>query len=108
MFKPLWTTLGLYGVLILAAVPLIAGWVPPNRWYGFRFPGALHSPELWYALNAAGGRNFAAAMAVCIAVNLVLLWKGTPALQRYRVWINAGLIFLSFWLVTLELLDRLP
>ena len=107
MFKPFWRILGLYVVLALATLPLLLGWVPPNRWYGFRFPDALTSPELWYRLNALGGRNLLVALGVCVAVNFLVVWKGTPGMVRNLGWINAALILFSFWSVTLDLLDQL-
>jgi hypothetical protein len=107
-WKPIWGIVGLYLVLALATVPLVAGWVPPNPWYGFRFPGALESPTLWYRLNAIGGRNLLIALAVCVVVNLLVAWKGSAGMMRNLGWINAGLILLSFWSVTLDLLDQLP
>ena len=108
MFKPFWRILGMYGVLALATLPLVVGWVPPNRWYGFRFPGAEHSPELWYRVNMLGGMQFLAALAVCVAANFLVVWKGTPAMTRNLGWINAVLILLSFWIVTLQILEQLP
>jgi len=101
-------TLSLYGVLALAALPLALSWVPPNRWYGFRFPGAWHSPDAWYRINALGARMFILGLAVCAAANAVALWL-TP--QRYRPllpWLSAALIFINLLLVTAEVVSQLP
>jgi SdpI/YfhL protein family len=103
-----WTFTSLYGVLILASVPLVLGLVPPNRWYGFRLPGARLDPELWYEVNSLGGKLFIAALLICAGINALVCWKGTEPLLRIIVWINAGLILLSFWLVSLELVQSLP
>lgn len=103
-----WAITGLYGVLVLATLPLLLRLVPPNRWYGFRLPGAQLDPKLWYELNALGGRQFIAALVICAALNALVFWKGTEPLLRIIGWINAGLILLSFWLVSLELLQALP
>jgi hypothetical protein len=108
MRRLIWTYLGLYAVLACAALPLAMGWVPPNRWYGFRLPGASLSPQLWYEINALGGKLFVAGLVLCAAVNAMLLWRGTRAVHAYLPWINAALILLNFWLVTSELLLRLP
>jgi hypothetical protein len=102
-----WTFTSLYAVLIAAGVPLLLGWVPPNAWYGFRLPGARFDPGTWYEVNALGGRLFIAAMVICAGLNALLYWKGTPPLLRIAAWINAGLIALSFWLVSLELVGAL-
>ncbi len=43
----------LLGSLLLAALslPLLAGKVKPNPFYGFRVPQTLENPALWYATN---------------------------------------------------------
>lgn len=38
-------------VLALISLPLIAGKIKPNPFYGFRIPLTLDNPELWYATN---------------------------------------------------------
>jgi hypothetical protein len=108
MRKPIWMYLGLYAVLIVAALPLLLQGVPPNRWYGFRFPGAQLNPTLWYEINALGGKLFISGLLICGAINVLLVWKGPQQALTYLPWINAALILLNFWLVTSELLLRLP
>ena len=45
------------GLLVIAlAVPLVAGKVPMNYWYGARFPASFRSQEAWYAINRHAGR----------------------------------------------------
>jgi hypothetical protein len=48
--------LGTGALTTLLAVPLMRRWIRPNGWYGFRFPSAFRSAEVWYAVNAYGGR----------------------------------------------------
>ena len=103
-----WRFAGLYGVLMLAALPLFLGWVPPNQFYGFRFPGALANAAQWYALNQAGARSFILAMAVCLLLHVLVFWKGTVQMRQLAGWINATLIVLAFWVATLELIGELP
>ncbi len=103
-----WTLTSLYAVLIAATVPLALGLVPPNNWYGFRLPGARIDLQSWYEINVLGGKLFIAGLVICAAINALIFWKGTEAMLRIVAWINAGLILLSFWLVTLELLQSLP
>jgi hypothetical protein len=38
-------------VLALISLPLIAGKVKPNPFYGFRVQATLEDPELWYPIN---------------------------------------------------------
>lgn len=106
--KRFWTIMSLYAVLVAASVPLALEWVPPNDWYGFRLPGARIHPGSWYELNALGGRLFIGAMLACAALTALIAWKGTEPMQRILPWITAGLIALSFWLVSLELVQSLP
>ncbi|MBI4082045.1 MAG: SdpI family protein [Candidatus Lambdaproteobacteria bacterium] len=99
---------GMYVMLIAASLPLAFRLVPPNRWYGFRFPGALVSPERWYELNAQGGRLFLAAMLIGALLNVLLFWLRNEQVLKYMGWINGLLIIISLWLVTVELVQALP
>ncbi len=42
-------------IIIATAAPMVAGWVPPNRWYGFRTAATMSSPEAWHQANALMG-----------------------------------------------------
>jgi len=108
MRNKLWTILGLYAVLAAATLPLLLRWVPPNRWYGFRLPGAMIAPDNWYRMNEIGARNFLLGLAVCVVVNLLLFRLGTPEMVRYSTWINVALVLITFWLVSLQLVNNLP
>lgn len=50
-----------------SAVPLAAGWVPPNWAYGFRTPRTLSSLEEWYRANHLMGYYMLASQAIAIA-----------------------------------------
>ena len=108
MRKLLVRYLGLYGLLVLATLPLVLGWVPPNRWYGFRFPGARLEPALWYQINAMGGRLFIAGLIMCALVNAVLIWRALKLVRPHLGWLNVTLILLNFWIVTTDIITRLP
>jgi uncharacterized membrane protein len=62
--KGFFTILGLSLVLILLAIPLALGKVPPNVVYGFRTRATLSSEETWYDANAYFGRRLIVA---CLA-----------------------------------------
>ena len=108
MFWKTWKYIGLNVVLIAASLPLVFRLVPPNRWYGFRLPGTGTSPALWYEINVLGGKMFILSMAICAGVNLLFLWEGLAKARPYLGWINAGLIVLSFWIVSQALVQYLP
>ena len=42
-------------LLLLMGLPLERGWVPPNRWYGFRTARTLSHPKFWYKVNRVTG-----------------------------------------------------
>jgi uncharacterized membrane protein len=43
-------------VIIALCIPLARGKIPPNRYYGMRFPESFASDDAWYAINRYGGR----------------------------------------------------
>jgi len=47
----LFTYIGGGLLLALLSLPLIAGKIKPNPYYGFRMPLTLDHPKIWYATN---------------------------------------------------------
>jgi hypothetical protein len=46
----------LFGFLVaLLSIPCAIGWVPRNRFFGFRVPATLRSDAVWYAINRRFG-----------------------------------------------------
>jgi SdpI/YfhL protein family len=43
-------------LLAIVSVPLMLKLIPPNPLYGFRTQKAMSNPEVWFAVNAVGGR----------------------------------------------------
>ncbi|GMV37315.1 MAG: hypothetical protein AMXMBFR61_18230 [Fimbriimonadales bacterium] len=61
-----------FGVLIgLVGLPLAAGRVKRNMWYGFRTPKTLSSDDVWYPANRYAGRALAAAGTATAALSLL-------------------------------------
>ena len=108
MSRKLWKYLGLNGVLVLASLPLVFRLMPPNRWYGFRLPGTESSLDIWYEINAMGGKMFILSMVICAGMNLLFLWRGLEKALPYLGWINFGMIALSFLIVSQVLVQYLP
>jgi uncharacterized membrane protein len=71
------------GILfVLVSLPLIMGWVQPNRWYGFRTAKTRSSDRLWYAANRAMGYDFLwAGLAMCIGAIGILLMGRSLSIQ---------------------------
>jgi magnesium transporter len=63
-------------IFVSTSIPLVLRKIPPNRLYGVKVPKAYESPELWYKLNAKGGRIMIAYGAIMAAIGLVLLFTG--------------------------------
>ena len=58
---------------VVAAVPLLLGWVRRNSWYGVRVGQAYRSPRHWYLVNRYGGRRMALWSGPIILAGLVAL-----------------------------------
>lgn len=64
-----------FGLLMLGlAIPLIRRKIRPNGAYGFRYASAMNDPEIWYPVNAYGGRLMAIYGGVIVAAALLLAW----------------------------------
>jgi uncharacterized membrane protein len=72
--------------VIAAALPLIAGRVPRNRWYGVRIPKAFESDTSWYAINRFGGRWLVVAGAMIAALGVATLLTRPES----KPWLVAG------------------
>ena len=53
-------------IIAVAALPMIAAWVPPNPYYGFRTPATMATPEEWYLANRLLGRYMVVSQAVAL------------------------------------------
>jgi len=58
--------------LILVALPLMMGKVPPNAVYGLRVPETLGDEDVWYLANAKAGRELAVVGATVAATATIV------------------------------------
>lgn len=64
-------------VLIVLSLPLMAGKVKPNPFYGFRIEQTLKDPALWYATNRYFARwQLVVGLIVLIAALGLYFWPG--------------------------------
>lgn len=42
-------------LILLLSIPLVAGVIPPNRYYGFRTVKAMLDSQVWYRVNRVCG-----------------------------------------------------
>jgi uncharacterized membrane protein len=59
-------------VLMLVSRPMIQRRIRPNRFYGFRTPKTLSSPDIWYPANEFSGRRLFTAGAAITLCSLLL------------------------------------
>jgi SdpI/YhfL family protein len=73
--------------LALAGVPLLRGWIPRNRWAGFRVPKTLSNDEIWYEANRVAGRDLMIAGAVIMTTAglSAFLFKAVPGFPLEKV-----------------------
>ena len=78
-------------LLVGLSVPLIRGWIPPNRIAGFRTGETLSTPEVWYPANRALGWSLlvAAVAALAFGLTLLALFPEWPA-ERLATWMKGG------------------
>ena len=80
-------------IFVSTSIPLVLRKIPPNSFYGIKVPKAYESPELWYKLNAKGGRIMIAYGAIMAAIGLILLFTG-DRLGLRPVYLLIGLVAL--------------
>jgi hypothetical protein len=72
-------------LLALLAVPLMAGKVKPNPFYGFRVPATLENPELWYATNKFFARRQVAVALIVISAAVGLSFLPNISTDTYAL-----------------------
>jgi len=60
-------------ILVGISIPLILEKIPPNRWYGVKFPKTLADSQIWYEANKYSARDL-------LVVGCLLIFVG-PALM---------------------------
>jgi uncharacterized membrane protein len=63
-----------FGVLVLVAVPLALGKIPPNGAYGLRVEATLEDSTVWYEANRLGGRDLLLVAAGTLGLSLMFAW----------------------------------
>jgi uncharacterized membrane protein len=73
--------------LFAGGVPLLRGWIPRNRWSGFRVPKTLSNDRIWYEANRVAGRDLMIAGAVVMTTAVVseILTRQVPGLPLEKI-----------------------
>jgi uncharacterized membrane protein len=77
-------------LIVVVSLPLIAGWVGRNYFYGFRTPRTLSSDAVWYPANRVAGILLLGAGLVWLAVGL------TAGLVAIGAAVLGSVFYLSF------------
>ncbi len=72
-------------LLVLIALPLLFGKVPPNSFYGFRVAATLDSPRLWYAVNQHAAKRLIVSGVSLIAAALLLYFVPGMTVDIYAL-----------------------
>jgi uncharacterized membrane protein len=88
--------------LLAAGVPLQRGWIPRNRWAGFRVRKTLSSDKIWYEANRVAGRNLMTAGVVVMAAMIVgaLFAQHIPGLPFEKI--NKAIFFGALFIAALH------
>ncbi|MDD5169223.1 MAG: SdpI family protein [Syntrophales bacterium] len=73
-------------LIFLLSIPLIGGFIPPNRGYGIRTAKTLSDPQLWYRANKFGGWALLLASGFYLAVAALTL--DLPSANKdFAIWL---------------------
>jgi uncharacterized membrane protein len=97
-FKLAVLTYGIPGLIGVLAIPMALGFVPPNRYYGFRTAKSMASADVWYRANRICGWCLVVAAIAAIAHNALFLthhpdWSSNS--QQFVLAISNGILLLS-------------
>ena len=92
-------------ILLLLALPLILGAIPPNRFYGVRTAVTLADRRRWYSANRYAGWTLVGASLfyLAIAARWPSVTAGTTDLGRWALYVAA---FAGSLLISLLLIRR--
>ena len=86
-------------VIIALAIPLLLRRVPPNHFYGLRIPATLQDEQVWYAANAASGRDMLVLGLLVLLMAVVrpwFAWRADTYLLGWSMAVAVGMIVLAF------------
>ena len=83
------------------SIPLIAGIVPPNGWYGFRVRKTLSDPEIWYAVNRRSGIGLLVTSACILLAASLLAFVPNITLDVYSLGVT-GVMIVAFTITVVD------
>jgi hypothetical protein len=84
-------------VLILVSIPLLLGWIPRNRFYGFRVAATLRHDGVWYNVNARSARHFFLLGAAMVGLGFALPATLHPAILGTVAVVGLAIVTVVNW-----------
>jgi uncharacterized membrane protein len=97
-------------LFVVLAIPMIRGWVKPNRWYGFRTRKTFSTQQIWYAANRASGYEIllAGLTIVVTAITTEIIQQAIPPFPAHPVTVAVFLLAMVTATVrSFQILDQL-
>ena len=99
-----WFELTLAGViLVVLGVPLYLRRIPRNPIYGVRFPSTFASDDVWYPINARGGRDMIVIGLIYLGLLGIGFRWGAAWSPNLRVFIPVGFMGVALIVETIIL-----
>lgn len=97
-------------LLIVLAIPMLRGKVPPNPWYGFRVPDTLSDPTRWYKANRYAARWLLLTGVITVVAAIALYFVPGLSVDTYAWLVLAvfGVPFVLMIITSFRYLRRLP
>src|SRR5262245_40099070 len=92
-------------LILVSALPLIFGLIPPNRGYGVRTTKTLSSSESWYRANRYGGWVLVLASILYLVIAAIVPNPPPPG-DSLLIWLLHLSVFLGSLIVSLLLIQR--
>lgn len=73
--QPTIVFVGIGGLMVILALPLLFRWIPRNPLYGLRVPATYKDEWVWYEANARSGRDL-----IVVGITVILFALGLRVL----------------------------
>src|SRR5436309_11624912 len=87
-------------IILLLALPLIFGLIPPNRVYGIRTAETLADRDLWYRANRYGGWTLVASSILYLGIAAIFPSVGVDA-RALELWLLHLVVFVGPLIISL-------
>jgi len=88
-------------LILIVSIPLVAGWIPRNRFYGVRTRKTLSDDHVWYASNRFGGWLFIVSSLIYLGIAALVPYSADSTTLNWWAHILGLLLplFISFFII---------